>query len=208
MANALPPIWNPRGAWEGILTPGRHGRADGKPGVRVIPLEGLVLASVVACDGYRDQAAQHLSSAVGAEVANAPHCTFGTDGTLIGTGPGQWLFVTTAQEAVDHLAQALAGTAAVFNQADARAVLRLSGAHARDVLAKGCALDLHPRAFKTGDAAVTAISHIGVSLWQVDEEPAFDLAVPRSMAGSFWSWLASSSAAYGCDVMKTAWVGA
>ena len=57
------------------------------------------------------------------------------------------------------------------------------GAKARALLAKGRSIDLHPRAFKPGDAGVTLLSHIAVQLWQVDETPTFDLALPRATAG-------------------------
>jgi sarcosine oxidase subunit gamma len=82
-------------------------------------------------------------------------------------------------------------------------VLRLSGRNIRDALAKGCLIDLHPRAFRPGDVALTSIAHISVQLWVVDEAT-FELAVPRSMAMSFWSWLRASAAPYGVEVAATA----
>ncbi len=54
------------------------------------------------------------------------------------------------------------------NQSDARAALRLSGPHVRDMLAKGCMIDLHPSVFPPGAAAMTSIAHIGVHLWRLD----------------------------------------
>ena len=30
---------------------------------------------------------------------------------------------------------------------------------------------------------------MGVTLWQVDDAPTYDIAVFRSLAGSFWKWL-------------------
>ena len=86
------------------------------------------------------------------------------------------------------------------DQSDGRALMRLSGSRVRDLLAKGCPIDLHPRAFKGGDVALTTISHIGVHLWQVDDAPTYDLALMRSMAESFWSWLDASAAEFGYSV--------
>jgi len=37
-------------------------------------------------------------------------------------------------------------------------------------------------------------------IWQVDEMPTYDLAVPTSYAESFWSWLTASAAEYGYTV--------
>ena len=68
------------------------------------------------------------------------------------------------------------------------------------MLAKGCSLDLHPRVFKPGDAATTPIALIDCQLWQIDDTPSYDLAVPSSFAESFWSWLTASAAEYGYAV--------
>ena len=80
------------------------------------------------------------------------------------------------------------------------AALRISGPHARNLLAKGCSIDLHPRVFKPGSAATTRIAQIGCLLWQVDETPTYDLAVNSSIARSLWTWLANSAAEYGYQV--------
>ncbi|MYZ50505.1 sarcosine oxidase subunit gamma, partial [Propylenella binzhouense] len=127
----------------------------------------------------------------------------GGAGLLIWSGPDRWLAAGPALD-VPRLAAALAGLAAIADQSDGRALLRLSGPRVRDVLAKGAMIDLHPRAFGTSDAAVTAIAQIGVEIWQVDDRPAFELAIARSMAGSFWSWLAASAAEFGFEVLAPA----
>ncbi|HEY8276342.1 MAG TPA: sarcosine oxidase subunit gamma family protein, partial [Methyloceanibacter sp.] len=90
--------------------------------------------------------------------------------------------------------------AAITEQSDSKVVIRLSGSCAREVLAKGCSLDLHPRVFKPGDAATTPIALIDCQLWQIDDTPSYDLAVPSSFAGSFWSWLTASAAEAGYSV--------
>ena len=56
----------------------------------------------------------------------------------------------------------------------------------------------HPRLIpKPGDAATTPIALIDCQLWQIDDAPTYDLAVPSSFAESFWSWLIASAAEYG-----------
>ena len=55
-------------------------------------------------------------------------------------------------------------------------------------------------AFKTGDVAVTSASHIGITLWQIDDAPRYRLAVARSYSGSFWRSLVAAAAEYGCEV--------
>ena len=98
----------------------------------------------------------------------------------------------------------LAGSAVLIDQGHARAVLTLSGSEARDTLAKGFEIDLHPRAFRPGDAAVTVAAGIAAVLWQIDDRPTYGIAVPRSMADSFWHWFTASAAQYGYRVEAAA----
>ena len=120
---------------------------------------------------------------------------------LLWSGPAQWLAVSVRPQMPAELASELAGMAAVTDQTDARAVLRLNGPHVRDVLAKGCPVDLHERVFRRGDTILTAIGGIGVQIWWADVDDAVHLAVPRSMAGSFWSWLLPSAQEFGVEVL-------
>jgi heterotetrameric sarcosine oxidase gamma subunit len=80
--------------------------------------------------------------------------------------------------------------------------LRLSGPRARDVLAKGLAIDLDPRVFPAGSAATSALSHMGVLVWRGEAET-YDIVLFRSVAESFWRWLSASAAEYGYDVVTT-----
>ncbi|WP_405733731.1 hypothetical protein OG607_38120 [Streptomyces sp. NBC_01537] len=60
-----------------------------------------------------------------------------------------------------------------------RTTLELSGPAARQVLEKGCPLNLHPRAFGPGQAVSTTVGPVAVLLWQVDDVPTYRL-FPRS----------------------------
>jgi sarcosine oxidase subunit gamma len=82
----------------------------------------------------------------------------------------------------------------VSDQSDGRGVFRVSGRGAREALAKGVPIDLHPRAFTTGDAAVTLAAHIPIHVWQVDALPTYEIAVARSLATSFLDWLGPAAA--------------
>jgi methylglutamate dehydrogenase subunit D len=122
-----------------------------------------------------------------------------------GIGPETWL--ATLDNGADDFAATLArdlGTlASVTDQSAGYAVLRLGGAMLRDTLAKLLPLDLHPRAFKPGDLASTLSFHMGVTLWRLDDHadgmPVFEIAVFRSLAGSFWDAISHSSAEFGLD---------
>ncbi len=77
-----------------------------------------------------------------------------------------------------------------------RALIRIGGAQSRALLAKGCPIDLHPRVFKPDDVALTMIGHINVHLCQTSDEPSYEIALFRSMARSFWSWLSASALSF------------
>ena len=63
---------------------------------------------------------------------------------------------------------------------------------ARDVLATGCSLDLHPRSFAAGDCAQTDLGRANVVLHQVDDTPTYELLVAGSYAAYVAAWLAGA----------------
>eukprot|EP01037_Dinobryon_pediforme_P015743 gene15743-15897_t len=90
--------------------------------------------------------------------------------------------------------------AATIDQSGGRAILRISGPRLRDVLRKGVTIDLHHNAFKAGDVALTAVSHINAQIWMLDLQSC-EIAIARSFADSFWHWLSVSAAEYGYEVV-------
>lgn len=199
---ATPMSWTPRGAWNGILPNGQFGAA-GPAGVTAAARDGLGIASIIMADGGEAALAQAVMARFGLDLPASPVALYSATHALIWSGPGQWLLVGEDRGRFADDLQALSGLAAVADQSDGRAVLRLSGARIRDALAKGCMIDLHPAAFPAGSAALTSISHIGVQLWRAPDGPdgtAFEIMVARSMAGSFWAWLSASAAEFGCSV--------
>jgi sarcosine oxidase subunit gamma len=191
-------------ALDGVAVPGRHGKPGGAAGVTLRERAGLGLATIEVRKGQTDALEKTVQAAYGAALPSGP-VSAGTDGVrFIGIGPGQWFAVSEklANEALaDDLAKRLEGLASVSDHSSGRAVVRLEGPAARDVLAKGLAIDLDPRVFADGAAAVTNISHMGVLVWRDGE--AYDLAVFRSVAGSFYGWLTKAAAEFGLDVVTT-----
>ncbi len=191
-------------AFDGILDPRRSGEAGRPAGATVSERKDLGVASIEGRKGQEAALKSAVKAAYGIDLPNGPVVATGKDIALIGTGPGQWLAVseTLNNEALaEDLAAALEGLGSVSDQSSSRAVLRLGGDRARDVLAKGLAIDLDPRVFPDGTAATASISHMGVLVWRSGED--YDIALFRSLAGSFWRWLDSSAAEYGCDVVTT-----
>ncbi len=91
----------------------------------------------------------------------------------------------------------LAGThSAAVDVSDALVAWQLGGDQMRRVLAKGCALDLHPRQFGPGRCAQTLLAHAGVTL--ICEAPdRMRLLCRTSFAAYTASWLADAAAECG-----------
>src|ERR687888_465467 len=67
---------------------------------------------------------------------------------------------------------------------------------ARDVLLKGCALDLHPRAFDVGRCVQTLLARAQVVLVARTNEPAYWVFVRASFAEYLAEWLLDAAAEY------------
>lgn len=194
--------WTPRRAWAGLLADGHHG-VPGKHGVTVVARERLGIASLIGKEGGESALAQALKARFRLDLPTTSTATQSATHALLWAGPGQWLLTAETRGGFDDDMRSLARLAAVSEQSDGKAVLRLSGDRIREALAKGCMVDLHPSAFPVDAVALTSIAYVGVHLRRAADGPegaVFDIMVARSMAGSFWSWLSASAAEFGCTV--------
>lgn len=121
--------------------------------------------------------------------------------TVLWLGPDEWLVVgpPDTQRDVEQRIRAAAGDehVAVTDVSAQRTTLLVSGARARDLLAHGCALDLHPRAFGSGRCAQTMLARAQVVLVARDEPGAgFWVLVRSSFAGYLTDWLLDAAAEY------------
>lgn len=128
------------------------------------------------------------------------HSTSDGINTLIWVQPGSWLLQASI-DAGDSLSvdlkSALASAAAVVDQSHGKSVLQLSGLGAREILARCCRLDLHPRVFGAGRCAATLVAHVPCILRQRDTTPCFDLIVASSFAVWMLDELQEASRAFG-----------
>lgn len=119
-------------------------------------------------------------------------------------GPDEWLIVTPSDEqgsVADRLVGALGGAhSSVTDISGGQTLINLSGERAREVLAKGCSLDLHPRAFGEGMCAQTLVAGANVILRWAGPEPSFNLIVRRSFADYLARWLHDAALEYGVAV--------
>ena len=85
-----------------------------------------------------------------------------------------------------------------------RITLRLTGSRARDVLAKGCSIDLHPRSFRRGDSAQTMLAQAGVILLALsDSGDDYAVLVRSSYAGYLADWLADAALEFTCTTVSS-----
>ena len=78
-----------------------------------------------------------------------------------------------------------------------RTTVRLRGIRARDVLAKGCSLDLHPSVFAPGSAAQTMLGQANVVLIPLDDKGTdYRILVRSSFAGYLAEWLTDAAAEF------------
>lgn len=186
-----------RSAFDGLLKPlGPPGAA----GVAVSERSDLQIATVIARQGA-DAFSARVRTVYGIDLPPGPRYVGSERMAFVGTGPRTWLVMREGGSFLpDELRRELGDIAAVSDQSDGYAVLRLSGPKVRATFEKGLCVDLHPSAFRPGDAAVTACAHLGVILWQIDEAPTYEVAVFRSLASAFWHWLSESAAEYGLRI--------
>jgi len=123
------------------------------------------------------------------------------DTTVIWLGPDEWLVTGTAltgPELEARLREAIAQHGGVaVDVSGQRTTLRLRGSHSRDVLGKGCALDLHPRVFGAGTAAQTMLGQAGVILLAVNGTGEdYRILVRATFARYLADWLLDAAGEY------------
>lgn len=105
--------------------------------------------------------------------------------TIFRTAPLQFWLVGPES---DDLAQRLAGSCIVTPLSHSRTRIFIEGPAARQVLAKGIAIDLHEVTFKTGMFALTGLHHTPILLHCVAPQR-FELYAMRTFAANVWEWL-------------------
>ncbi|GAA3731620.1 sarcosine oxidase subunit gamma [Spinactinospora alkalitolerans] len=127
------------------------------------------------------------------------------DRRVLWLGPDEWLVTAPLEQrlrleadlraAADGLAD---DWACVVDASGQHAVLSIAGPLARDLLAKGCAIDLHPRAFGPGRCARTWLARAQAVILNdaenAGDEPAYTVLVRSSYARYLADWLLDASA--------------
>jgi sarcosine oxidase subunit gamma len=141
---------------------------------------------------------QRVGAALGVALPTEPN-TVSTAGqrSALWLGPDEWLIVDEGPAAseADVRAAFAPEWGSVVDVSANRVVFDLIGPTARELLAHGCPLDLHPRVFGPGQCAQTLLARAAVILWQTDAAPTYRILVRASFADHIARWLADAALA-------------
>ena len=195
--------WELQSGLAALHLPAREGHGD-DPGVVLAerPFRGQIN---LRGDPADEEFAAAVARTVGAPLPTEPNTTAAGDTvTVLWLGPNEWVIRLPGpqeQEYADTLRRSLGDRhVSVTPIGHSRTVIGLSGPRSRDVLLKGCALDLHPAIFRPGDCAQTLLALNGVILHRLDDTDggsAWDIDVRRSFARYAWLWLEDAALEYG-----------
>ncbi|AXF22633.1 sarcosine oxidase subunit gamma [Burkholderia pyrrocinia] len=113
----------------------------------------------------------------------------GAEYDVLWLGPDEWLVRSNGPVPAGvleaKLAEAVQGSyAAAVDVGSGYTIVEISGERVRDVLARGCPLDLHPRAFKPGQCAQSHYFKSSIVLIPTGDD-AFEIVLRRSFADYF-----------------------
>ncbi len=183
----------------------RRGLSSPEASLREVPFQGML---VLRGDAYR--VGGPVSTALGLDLPRTVMGTAVAGGvTAIWLGPDEWWLVTPAGEETaikSRLDVALFGTPSlVTDVTDYYTAIALEGAKAREMLMKLATIDLHPRAFKAGDAVSANFARAVAVLRQTRDGagrqgPAFEILIRISMADYLWCVLAEAGHEWGLPI--------
>jgi len=170
--------------------------------LREVPFLTMVGLRAVPGGAAAERLAAHLGVRLPARcgaVTSGGGCSvlwLSPDEFLVVAGPSTMPSADAPRRLASALAEALDGQPGSATDLSAnRTTFELSGPMARDVLEKGCPLDLHPRAFESGTAYVTTIGSVPVLLWKLEQDRYWVL--PRASFADFLGrWLLDAMVEY------------
>ena len=157
--------------------------------INVDELDPLRLTMLRLGHGSSDAAAR-LERLLGVELPTAPNVARGQFPRAVWLGPNEWLVIGVELETVP---QPVSDRAAVLaaDVSDGHYGLGVSGAQARDLLAKGSSIDLHPGSFAVDCTARTLFAQVPVIIDHVDDDQ-FRLWFDMSYRDYVRAWFADA----------------
>lgn len=191
-----------RGATADWTRPGHYGAAESG----VAFAEATIAAAWnVQGDPTRASFVDAVPRLFGVALPLAPNTITTSDAlTAVWLGPSSWLLLAGSDSPLVEYAKMRDALnevgGALFDVSTSRIAWTLSGARSANVLAKGCPLDFHPRAFAAGTCAQSLLGHVNALFVKHDDAPTFTVLAARSVARDVLHALAEAAAQYGGDV--------
>lgn len=147
-----------------------------------------------------------LEAELGCRPPLEPNTVIATDAvSAMWLGPDEWYLRTAhgaERDTATTLERVLADQHVAINAVGSGlATIELGGTHARDVIEKGCTLDLHPRMFRQGQCAQTLLAKANVLLCPRGAQPAYEIIVRRSLADYLFAWIADAADEFGMNTI-------
>lgn len=158
------------------------------------PLAKVVVRAATSSGADVDAAAVELGTGFG-RVARRP------DGVLVvGSGPGEWLLLGPAGTG-GRLASTVPADLPAVDLTHGRALVRLTGAGAAQVLSKVCAIDLRERVTPNGSAFRSAVARVVTDVVRddLDGVRSYLLHCERSSGQYLFDTLLDAGAEFGID---------
>ena len=164
-------------------------------------------ADVIELASYRGQA--HTLIALAAECAvRLPalgHVDRAAAGLVLGVRPQRWLLLSAPGEPAAlarSWQQACSGCAAVIELSAALRAFHITGEASREVLKRGCRLDLDPPGFPAGTAASTIMAQVPITLAALADGVL--LLAPSGTARHVREWLMAAARPFGLGPLANA----
>ena len=173
--------------------------AAADPGAHVVRLASCAadIVEIAALPG-RARALGERASARGVTLAAAGQLTHQAECLVVSVRPERWQLLyppAPPGSLAERWQAACKSLGAAVELSSALTALHLSGPAAREVLARGCRLDLDPQLFRPGRAAATLIAQVAVTLAALPS--GLLLLTPSSTARHIREWLASAAQPFG-----------
>jgi heterotetrameric sarcosine oxidase gamma subunit len=141
---------------------------------------------------------QRLGAGQGWPLPGCGQVSSTASGRVLSVRPGRWLLLTTPElpgVAAQHWQSVCTGCAVAVDLSAGFGALHLAGSAVREVLSRGCRLNLAADAFATGSAAATVIAQVAVILAALPD--GLLLLTPATTARHLREWLSGAARPFG-----------
>lgn len=187
---------------DALQSGGRNG-TTGQRRLRIGETRGWNLLQVASFSATLEELEQAVRPLLGGDLPTRLGKAISVNGRrLLKTGPEQFWIITRASEDLTTAFQAAVtqdiGTVTPLSHS--RTCIFVEGLSARELLATGIALDLHPNAFQLDSFALTGLHHTPILIHRSGDNR-YDLYVMRTFALWAWEWLTDAALPYGYEIV-------